>query len=188
MFERHLTAPALPAARGALDFIELEGLRDEEYAIESLNEELARRFRVSVRRDIGYLTHRYELDPARTFRSFGLFRGNALLGLAVTSLKRTSAENEGRIYELLGLDDELAAGELVAGVTAALAEEGASVARCWYRGFDSYARALRLAGYHDSDTEHFRPACRYFAAGEERERAVVEDPSSWFLTLGDTDL
>lgn len=170
----------LAAAHAEKPDLRVEHLHRLPDGVDALWERERARNRISLWKDHGYLSWRYERHPEQRFEYHALLRGGELSGLAVTGIRDRIA----LLCELLAPDRDDAAGRLlVLSVCARAAATGADEVH--FLGHDDGWFARVLEGFTSTAASENVFVGR--AIADEALTAQMADAANWTLTYGDGD-
>jgi hypothetical protein len=147
--------------------------------------------RFIVVRDRPYLDWRYSDNPERLYRLWTLREQGRLVGTLVTRVEPRFGLQTGFILDVLCEESapEVAAA-LVALAERTMGEEGAQVLSCLMYPGTVVHRALRKAGFIPVPRRLFPQEIHfgYRPLAPTVDRALLRDPSHWYVTWGDSDV
>lgn len=181
-------AAAVRGARGGAA-LDVEAVDRFGRAHDELWQRTARTLSCAVVRDASYLNWKYAEQPGQDFLRLELRRGRELVGVAVWMFRepnRAYAYRRGHLVDLVTpLDDHAQLVGVLRAACGAAAARDADALICFHVN-PRLTKALRDAGFL------LREPQRHLLVDPGRfqgaERATLLDPSSWFVTQGDSDI
>lgn len=178
---RAITATAHGAAKAA--GIRLQEVERFDERADEIWRDCRRHYAVVGRRDASTLNWRYVAFPRRGYyRCFYLWHGDDPVGYAVLGSKDGAIE-AGRIVDYLCPPKYAAL--LLSGCVRALQRSGADLVYCMQQS-PRHRRAFAAAGFLRRSSGF--PLMMIAKRVDARTRAIVSDPSNWYVTYGDSNI
>lgn len=144
-------------------------------------EEVRSQYGVIVRRDSGYLTWRYSMNPSQKYRILTYEDERGLAGYAVFKRYR----NELQIVDLLTTKDSSVGQQLICQIGRIALQEQAEAVSLWLSVASPLHRTLEKLGFRNGDP------VTYFGGLILRPDVLdntVYDYRNWYITMGDSDV